>query len=147
MLTFLARKSHHKCSTLFQKRLCCLKIEKKQISFYMILHNFSSNSINPIRETFIFYALLRYICFPFLCWIKFCNGCFRQLDRFFLFVRQKKWLLVTLDRWSSYTVMTVWVFALADSAFVILDEWSSYGGGRLGRFDCIFIGWQKSFTE
>ena len=36
--------------------------------------------------------------------------------------------------------MTVWVFALADSAFVILDEWSSYGGGRLGRFDCIFIG-------
>ena len=26
---------------------------------------------------------------------------------------------------------------LGDSALVILDEWSSYGGGRLSRFDCI----------
>ena len=49
---------------------------------------------------------------------------------------QKKWLLVALDRWSSYTVTIVWGLALADSALVILDEWLSYRGGRIGRYDC-----------
>ena len=35
-----------------------------------------------------YYALLHYVCFPFLCWVKFCSGCFRQF--FFSFGRQKK---------------------------------------------------------
>ena len=39
-----------------------------------------------------------------------------------------------LDRWSSYTVATVRDFAWADSAFVVLDKWSSYRGGCLNRF-------------
>ena len=29
----------------------------------------------------------------------------------------------------------VWEIALADSALVVLDEWSSYRGGRLSRFN------------
>ena len=32
-----------------------------------------------MRETFIFFALLPYVCFPFLCRVKFCSGCFRQV--------------------------------------------------------------------
>ena len=31
-----------------------------------------------------------------------------------------------LDRWSSYTVMFIWEFALAGSVFVVLDEQLSY---------------------
>ena len=59
------------------------------------------------------------------------------LDRFFSFGRHKKWSLVALDRWSSYTVTIVWEFARADPVLAVLDEWSSYRGGRLNRFDCI----------
>ena len=44
--------------------------------------------------------------------------------------------MVTFDRWSSYTVMILWEFAWADSALVVLDEWPSYRGGCLNRFDC-----------
>ena len=58
------------------------------------------------------------------------------VDGFFSFRRQKKWSLVALNRWSSYTVTIVRGFAGADSALVVLDEWSSYRGGRLSRFDC-----------
>ena len=79
-----------------------------------------------------FYVILKMlpnVCFRFLCLVKFCSGCFRQV--FFSFRRQKKWLLVALGRWSS------WTFAWADSALIVLDEWSSYRGGRLNRFDCI----------
>ena len=57
-------------------------------------------------------------------------------DRFFSFGRQKKWLLVVLDTWTSYTVTTVWEFAWADLALAVLDEWSSYRRGHLNRFDC-----------
>ena len=46
-------------------------------------------------------------CFPFLRWIKFCSGCFRQI--FFSFGRQKKVVAgLALDRWLSYAVTTVW---------------------------------------
>ena len=76
-------------------------------------------------------------CFPFLCWIKFCSGCFRQV--FFHLGDKKKWLLVVLGRLLSYTVMFVWELAQADSALVILDEWLSYRGGRFSRFDCTFL--------
>ena len=44
-------------------------------------------TINIIRETFIFYALLLYVSFPFLCWVKFCNNCFRQV--FFIWETKK----------------------------------------------------------
>ena len=30
-------------------------------------------------ETFIFYALFPYGCFPFLRWVKFCSSCFGQV--------------------------------------------------------------------
>ena len=58
------------------------------------------------------------------------------LDRLFLIWETKKWSLVALDRWSSYAVTIVWEFAWADSALFILDEWLSYRGARLNRFDC-----------
>ena len=61
------------------------------------------------------------------------------LHRFFSFVEQKKWSLVMLDRWLSYTVMIVWELAWVDSALVVLDEWSSYWSGRISRFDCIAL--------
>ena len=35
----------------------------------------------------------------------------------------KKWLLVTLERWLSYTVTIVWEFAWADSALGVLYKW------------------------
>ena len=72
--------------------------------------------------------------FLFLRWIKFCSGCFRR--GFFSFGGQKKWSLVALDRWSSYTVTIVWELAWADSALVVLDKWLSCRGGRLSKFDC-----------
>ena len=78
------------------------------------------------------YALLLYVYFPFLRWIKFCSGC---LDRFFFIWETKKWLLVALDRWSTYTVESVGEFAIVDSVLVLLDEWLSYRGGCLNRFD------------
>ena len=40
-----------------------------------------------IREKFIFYALLPYICFPFLRCVKFCSGYFRQV--FFIWETKK----------------------------------------------------------
>ena len=58
------------------------------------------------------------------------------LNRFFSFGRQKKWSLVALDWWLSYTVTVAWEIAWVDSALVVLDEWSSYRGGHLNRFDC-----------
>ena len=41
-----------------------------------------------------------------------------------------------LDSWSSYTVTIVWEFAWLDSVLFFLDEWFSYGGRCLNRFDC-----------
>ena len=70
---------------------------------------------------FSFCALLLYVYFPFLPRVKFCCGCFRHV--FFLLGDKKKWSLVALGRWSSYTVTIVWGFACADSALVVLDEW------------------------
>ena len=77
-------------------------------------------------------ALLPYVCFPFLCWVKFWNGCFREV--FFFIWETKKWSLVTLDRWLSYTVTVVWGFALTDLSLV-LDKWLPSRGGCLNRFD------------
>ena len=58
------------------------------------------------------------------------------LEGYFSFGRQKKWSLVALDRWLSYTVTIVREFAWADSELVFLDDSSFYRGGRLNRFDC-----------
>ena len=58
------------------------------------------------------------------------------LDRLFFIWETKKWSLVALNRWSSYAVTMVRGFAGADSALIVLDEWSPYRGGRLSRFDC-----------
>ena len=44
------------------------------------------------------------------------------LNRTFSLEGQKKWLLVALDRWSSYTVTIVWELAWADSVLVILGK-------------------------
>ena len=55
------------------------------------------------------------------------------LDRLFFIWETKKWWLVA---WSYYTVTIVREFAGVDSALVVLDEWLSYRGGRLNRFDC-----------
>ena len=101
------------------------------------------NRANAIRETFIIYALLPYVCFPFLCWVKFCSGC---LDSFFSFGGQNKWLLVALDRWSSCTVTILWEFAWMDSALIVLDKWPSYRGGRLYRYNWALI-WYLSHTQ
>ena len=53
-------------------------------------------------------------------------SCFRQA--FFLTWETKKKLLVTLDRWLSYTVTIKGEFAWADSALIVLDKWLSYRG-------------------
>ena len=42
-----------------------------------------------------------------------------------------------LDMWSSSTVSIVWELAWLDSALVVLDEWLSYRGDHIGKFDCI----------
>ena len=75
-------------------------------------------------------------CLPFLHWMEFCSGCYRQ--GFFHF-GDKKWSLVALDRLLSYTVMIVWELAWVDSALVVLNNWSPYRGGRISRFDCILF--------
>ena len=75
-------------------------------------------------------------CCPFLRWIKFYSDCFRQV--FFIW-GTKKWSLVALDKWSSYTVTTVWELTWTNSALVVLGECSSYRDGRLSSFDCINI--------
>ena len=62
------------------------------------------------------------------------------LDSFFFsFGKQEKWSMVELDRWLSYTVTILWGFAWSDSRLVVLDEWSSYRGGRLNGFNCILF--------
>ena len=90
LLTFFAKKHCHKSSTVFQKHL--LPVNKKETK--MILYNFICpvfTDINKLyiikqhqskdnqRDVYFLYALLPYTCFPFLCWVKFCSSCFRQV--------------------------------------------------------------------
>ena len=63
---------------------------------------------------------------------RFCSGCFRQG---FFHLGYKKWQLVALDRWSSYTVTNVMNLTWVDSAFVVLNKRLSYRGGHLNMFD------------
>ena len=51
------------------------------------------------------------------------------LDSFFFIWGQKKWLLVALDRWWTYTVMIIYQLAWADSGLVVrqvvvIKRWS-----------------------
>ena len=83
--------------------------------------------------------MLPCFCILFLCWVKFCSGCFPQFffhfgDKKVVFLHSNNWSLVTLGRWLSYTETTVWEFTWMDLPFAVLDEWSSYRGGRLNRF-------------
>ena len=85
------------------------------------------------KRNFILYYFTHFyvILYDFIscpAFVKFFSG---FLDRLL-----KEWLLVALDRWSSYTITIVWEFAWVDSALVALAKWSSYRGGRLNRFDC-----------
>ena len=43
-------------------------------------------------------------------------------------------LLDKVLQWLFYTVTIVW----AESALVVIDEWPSYRGGRISRFDCTY---------
>ena len=91
--------------------------------------------VNITRETFIIYALFCLIFVSHFSLGRVYQWLF-QTD-FCTLGRQKKWLLVTLDRWLSYTVTIVWEFPWAYSALVVLGKWLSYRGGCLNRFDCI----------
>ena len=81
--------------------------------------------MNIIRKS-LFLCLVALYLFPISSLVKFCGG----FSFFFIWETKKS------GRWSSYTVTIVWEFALADPVLVVLDEWSSYRGGRLNRFDC-----------
>ena len=82
----------------------------QRVNYFVFIIRESTVFFFIIRESTI-YALLP-VCFPFLCWVKFCSGYFRQ--DFFSLGRQKKWLQVMLHRWWSYTVKIVWEFTWAD---------------------------------
>ena len=64
-------------------------------------------------------------CFLCLFYISLLNkvfsGCFRQA--FFNLGDKKKWSLVVVDMWLSYTVTIVWEFVWANSALFVLDKW------------------------
>ena len=44
-----------------------------------------------------------------------------------------------LERWSSYTVMTVWKLAWRDSESVIIDEWLSHRSGCLSAGLTVYV--------
>ena len=64
-------------------------------------------------------------CFLCLFYISLLNkvfsGCFREA--FFNLRDKKKWLLVVLDMWLSYTVTIAWEFVYANSALFVIDKW------------------------
>ena len=53
------------------------------------------------------------------CSLYLCSISVVVIDRFIFIRETKKWLLVGLDRWPSYTVMIVQEFTWVDSALVI----------------------------
>ena len=85
--------------------------------------------------------MLSYVCFPFLHRVKFCSDCFRQV---FFITETKRWLLVALGRWWSYTITIVWEFAWVDSALVVLEEWLSYRGGQSDSLHFVYRQTNKS---
>ena len=88
------------------KNAFVVKYVRYLILFFILLHNFiwfykfssfhrhqtnfalqSSNRANIIREMFILYVLLPYVCFPSLCWVNFLVV---VSDRFFFFIWKTK---------------------------------------------------------
>ena len=86
-----------------------------------------------------FLSIVALCFFPNFSLGKSLSGCFRK--GFFHLGDKKKLSLVALNRWPSYTVTIIWEIAWADSLLVVLDEWWSYVGGRLNRFDCNYVSW------
>ena len=119
------------------------------VIFYIILQlvhvfqtlNFtlkSSNRVNIIREMFIFQALLPYVCFPFLHWVKLCRGCFRKA--FFSFGRQKS------GHWSHQTggcLMQNYKGICLGRHSISHLRWLSDRGSCLSKFD--YIGFHLNF--
>ena len=60
----------------------------------------------------MFHALLPYVCFPFLRWVKFCSDCFRQS---FFHLGDKKVVAGCVRQ-----VLVLWEFAWAGAALVVL---------------------------
>ena len=132
LLTFFAKKPHHKCQTV-------LSVKKKEtyclILFYILLYDFINCSafqtlnklcvINQRQNKYnqrdkYFLRIVPYVFFAFLRWIKFCSDCFRHA--FFHLEVKKKWSLFELDRRSSCTVTIVREFAWAGSVLVVLQR-------------------------
>ena len=70
--------------------------------------------------------MVPYVCSGVLRWIKFLAV---VLDKLFFHLGDEKWLLVALDRWSSYTVRIVQEFAWMDLVLALQRC-------HLNRFDC-----------
>ena len=64
---------------------------------------------------------------------KVFSGCIRQ--SFFIW-ETKNVVTGCLDRWLSYAVTIARKFVWSDSTLIILDQCSSYRGGRLNGFSC-----------
>ena len=83
---------------------------------------------------FIFYALLPYVCIPFLHWIKFCSNCFRQI---FLYLGDKK---VVDSRVRQVVVLysnDCMGICLGLLSIVHLRLVVAFRGSLLNTFDCI----------
>ena len=59
---------------------------------------------------------------------------------------EKKKLLSTIEGGPPYTEKIALELAWEDPTLVIIDEWSSYRGGHLSRFDCISYGFITSYS-
>ena len=67
---------------------------------------------------FIFYALLPCVCFPFLCWIKFCSGCIRLI----FFILETKKVVTVRNR----QVVVLYSNYFMGMGLLSIGEWSSY---------------------
>ena len=110
--------------------------------FSIILFDFvNCPAFVDIKQTLHYKVAIEQIYQRYLFFMH-CSLCLFRislLDRVFQWLLQraifplgdkKKWLLVALDRWFSYTVTIAPELAWADSKLVVLQRWS------LNRFDC-----------
>ena len=67
---------------------------------------------------FIFYALLPCVCFPFLCWIKFCSGCIRLI----FFILETKKVVTVRNR----QVVVLYSNYFMGMGLLSIGEWLSY---------------------
>ena len=80
------------------------------------------------------FKMLPYVSFTFLHWVKFCSGCFRQV---FFQLGGKKVVAGHVRQVVVLFSNDCMGICLAGLCNGHLDEWSSYRGGHLNRFDCI----------